>query len=417
MTTTTSAAVKATQEDSGSTPRTNSATLIRPVFTKSRLLDFCNVKDLTAQTGHTPDEWPLVIVKELIDNALDVCEEHGIAPQITIGIEPDSLTVADNGPGLAASTIAKIPDYNVTASSREAFVAPTMGAQGNALKTIVAMPYALSGTTGTTTIEAHRVRHTITFRADQIRQEPVVEIATDRSFVKNGTRITVQWPSTPRLENRSLKASKAKILQIADTYRVTNPHLDLTITVEGKPSERAKASNGQWQHWQPSSPAPAHWYEQDTIERLIAAHVRDGQDRGQDMLVREFVATFRGLSGSAKQKSVLNAAGAARMTLADFFGSGSSVNREGVANLLAAMKAESRPPKPSDLGVIGEDHMAAYLKDQGALLDSIRYKKIVHDNDVRPFVIEAAFAWCPDNISNRRQAIGLNFSPAIRNPI
>ena len=296
--------------------------LARPVFTTSRLLEFCSIKELTAQTGHGPDDWPVVIVKELVDNALDACEELGIAPQITIEIAPDRLTVADNGPALGAATIAKITDYSVRASSREAFVAPTRGAQGNALKTIVAMPYALSGTLGTTTIEANGIRHTITFKADQIRQKPVLEIATDRSFVKTGTRITVRWPTTPRSEFKPLKASTRQILQMADVYRATNPHVELTVTVEGEAACYAKASDPQWQHWQPSAPAPAHWYEQETFERLIAAYVRDGQDRSRDMLVREFVAQFRGLSGTAKQRVVLEAAGAARMTLADFFGSG-----------------------------------------------------------------------------------------------
>src|SRR5215216_2660727 len=58
--------------------------LARTTFSTSRLLDFASVKELTAQTGHEDGEWPLVIVKELLDNALDACEEAGIAPVITI---------------------------------------------------------------------------------------------------------------------------------------------------------------------------------------------------------------------------------------------------------------------------------------------------------------------------------------------
>ncbi len=53
--------------------------LARVTLSTSRLLDFCNRKELIAQTGHQPDAWPLVILKELIDNALDACEEAGIA--------------------------------------------------------------------------------------------------------------------------------------------------------------------------------------------------------------------------------------------------------------------------------------------------------------------------------------------------
>jgi DNA topoisomerase VI subunit B len=394
-------------------PRAQARCEPRPIFTTSRLLEFCNIKELTAQTGHGPDHWPIVIIKELIDNALDACEEHGIAPKITIGIESDSLTVADNGPGLSAETIAKIIDYSVRASSREAYVAPTRGAQGNALKTIVAMPYALDGNVGSTTVEAHGIRHKITFKADQIRQEPVVEVTTEPSFIKNGTRITVQWPQTPRSE---LKASGGKILQIAEVYRAINPHLCLQITIDGQPCDQAKASDRQWRRWQPSDPAPAHWYQQDTFERLIAAHVRDDQDRRRNTLVREFVSQFRGLTGSAKHKAVLDAVGAARMTLADFFGSGDAVNKASVAALLKAMKEESRPVKPLDLGVIGEDHLRAHLSALGAHPETIRYKRVVWDDNTRPFVIEAAFGYC-DAHEKRQLAIGLNFSPAIGNPI
>ena len=37
----------------------------------------------------------------------------------------------------------RLLDYTVRVSSREAYVSPTRGAQGNALKTIVAMPFVL----------------------------------------------------------------------------------------------------------------------------------------------------------------------------------------------------------------------------------------------------------------------------------
>lgn len=44
-------------------------------FSTSRELDFLSQKELVAQTGHQIREWPLVILKELVDNALDACEE------------------------------------------------------------------------------------------------------------------------------------------------------------------------------------------------------------------------------------------------------------------------------------------------------------------------------------------------------
>jgi hypothetical protein len=74
----------------------------RQTFVTSRLLDFFSEKELVAQIGHSKADWPLVAIKELLDNALDACEEAGIAPEITVTVAENSLSVQDNGPGLPA---------------------------------------------------------------------------------------------------------------------------------------------------------------------------------------------------------------------------------------------------------------------------------------------------------------------------
>ena len=53
----------------------NAPLLARTIFKTSRLAEFCSKRELTNQTGHAVEEWPLVIVKELLDNGLDACEE------------------------------------------------------------------------------------------------------------------------------------------------------------------------------------------------------------------------------------------------------------------------------------------------------------------------------------------------------
>jgi DNA topoisomerase VI subunit B len=132
------------------------AVLRRETFKTSRLLEFCSKKELIAQTGHDAEDWPLCILKELGDNALDNAEEAGLAPTIEIAVstERGEITVADNGTGIPPETVADILDYTVRVSSREAYVSPTRGAQGNALKTILAMPFALDGKLGEVVIEA-----------------------------------------------------------------------------------------------------------------------------------------------------------------------------------------------------------------------------------------------------------------------
>src|SRR6516225_1017538 len=91
--------------------------LSRETFKTSRLLDFCSERELTKQIGHGAEQWPLVILKESVDNALDACEEVGTASVIQIEVETGAIAITYNGPGLAAETIACMLDFSVRVSS------------------------------------------------------------------------------------------------------------------------------------------------------------------------------------------------------------------------------------------------------------------------------------------------------------
>lgn len=170
--------------------------MTRTVFSTSRLLEFCTVAELTKLVGCEPDRWPLVIVKELADNAIDACEETGAAPEIEIAVSTrkGSITIRDNGPGIAPDTVTRLLDYRNKTSSREAYVGPSRGAQGNALQALLAMPFALDGTTGKSVIEARGIAHHITFGIDPVRREPRIEHERRRSSVHSGTCVTLLWP-------------------------------------------------------------------------------------------------------------------------------------------------------------------------------------------------------------------------------
>jgi hypothetical protein len=156
------------------TDKSNAPRLERITFRTSREMDFFTERELITQTGHARAEWPLVIVKELIDNALDACEEAGVPPVISVTADPCGITVCDNGPGLPEATLRGALDFTVRVSNREAYVSPCRGAQGNALKTLLPMPYVLDPEQGKFILAAHGKRHEITCGMDPISQRPVI---------------------------------------------------------------------------------------------------------------------------------------------------------------------------------------------------------------------------------------------------
>jgi DNA topoisomerase VI subunit B len=410
------------------------ATLNRKHFETSRLLDFFSQKELIAQTGHQVSEWPLVLIKELFDNALDACEEAGIQPEISVDVTPAGIRISDNGPGIPQSVIESVLDFSVRVSSREAYVSPSRGAQGNALKTIVAMPFVLLGSGGVD-IESQGIKHRIQIDVDRLRQQPRIE-HRQNDGLSSGTSIFIDWPSdveasfTPEQHRRFLqndlppeeKASfilasgKERFLQFADDYCWLNPHLTLRFSW-GDIHFESPATNPDWSKWKPSDPTDPHWYTVEDLSRLIAATACHAEQNGQPSpTVREFVSEFRGLSGSAKQKATCEDAGLLRARLADLIVDG-EVRDSNAKRLLSAMRQNTRPVKAKQLGVIGEDHLRACCLAAGGSESTFEYRKVLHDAEgERPLVVETCFAYCPGELQSRRIVTGVNWSPAIKNP-
>ena len=86
-----------------------------------------------------------------------------------------------------------------------------------------------------------------------------------------------------------------------------------------------------------------------------------------------------------------------------------------VAKLLATMQAETKPVPARDLGLLGRDHFESRFADIGAEAETFQYRRELCDIEGVPYVIEAAFAWCPDN-DIREQIVGVNSSPSLINP-
>ncbi len=390
--------------------------LTRTAFRTSRLLDFVSQKELTLQCGYGPHDWALVAVKELIDNALDACEEQGIAPEITVTLDETGLTVADNGAGIPPEVVDLLLDFSIRVSTREAYVAPDRGAQGNALKTVVAMPFVLDGEEGRVDIIGGGFSSEIAFRVDRIQQRPAAEVSRSR---KDGSLVRIYWPPVTSYDDEELvpflQEHAPAIRRLAADFTYLNPHLTLAFDGFGEQSTIAATDPG-WRKWAPSSPTSPHWYEREHLERLLGAYItHDLQEGKSGRTVREFVAEFKGLSSTIKQKAVLAETGLARAPLASLV-AGRDFDHEQTARLLAAMKAQAKPVGPRVLGTIGHAHLKARFAELGIRQGSFEYKKVSSVDEGLPQVTEVAFAALEDETARRRLITGVNWSAAWVHP-
>jgi DNA topoisomerase VI subunit B len=404
-------------------PRKPEKKLTRVAFRVSRLMEFCTKRELQNQTGHSVHQWLLVVLKELMDNALDACEEAEVAPVISIRVNPDSGTIIiqDNAGGIETDTIKSILDYTIRVSSREAYISPTRGAQGNALKTIVAMGYVLDrekangdDAVGVTIIETRGVKHRIKFEVDHINLQPRITHDTTPASFKVGTQITIQWP--PKAELFSWAAYYVK--DLVESYTWFNPHLTLSGFWNDKEFINVEATNPNWEKWRPRNPTSPHWYDETRLQRYLAAHVARDRDTGRRRTVREFIAEFRGLSGTALQRKVLQEVGCSYQSLAQFFG----VNREGIAKLLMSLRKYSKPVAPKHLGVIGAEHLKQRFLLAGGNAETFRYeqRKGMTDDGI-PYIIEFVFGLHQHGLTqeskvSRKIVTGANWSVGINNP-
>jgi hypothetical protein len=425
--------------------------LQRVTFRTSREMDFFSERELVTQTGHDRDEWPLVIVKELVDNALDACEEADVPPVVEVTADAGGITVRDNGPGLPEDTLKAALDFTIRVSSREAYVSPTRGAQGNALKTLFPMARVLDPEHGRLIVTAHGRRHEITCGADPISQRAVVhDDVTDapkstnsrpRAGQRNlgfsgGTEVRMEWGAdddarpfsrfTPAGDYHLRDALRA----LVEGFALFNPHAMVTFGYFGTRTVW-KATNPAWGKWKPHQPTSAHWYEPRHAERLIGAYIAHERDSGTDRLVSDLLAEFEGLARSGKRTRVLNDSGLKRARLSDLV-AGDRLDGDKVAQLLLAMQRHTRPVNPVRLGVIGEAHFRERLLGMGVKPESFRYGKKTGggkstnpapgpDGETKvsdvPWVLESAFGWRGEKAEDARQIYtGANWSAAIKNP-
>ena len=201
------------------------AILEREHFTVSQENKYFSLESLSKMIGQEPNQWRHAALKELIDNSLDAAESvyPAITPNILIEFTETEngliLSVADNGPGIAADKIPQIADFTANSSTKLFYRAPLRGAQGNALKTLIGIPVALGQERGHLDIETRDWRHSLQAWLTPVgvrKDHQQTEIET------TGTRLTATIPGP--LDCYYWEPARWII-----AYSLFNPHATLQI--------------------------------------------------------------------------------------------------------------------------------------------------------------------------------------------
>lgn len=378
-------------------------TLPRETLATPRAAEFFELRALQAQTGQPAHRFAEVLVKELVDNALDAAETAGTSPEVTVEVADCGdhwrIAITDNGPGMSPELVERILDFSVLVSDKAAYRSPTRGLQGNALKTVLGIPFAL-GVREPLLIEACGTRHRITAGIDPAGE---LRIGHERQTVppRPGTTVTVAVPADPDLD----------IGRWARGFALVNPHAavayrdngaELGETVSYKPT----APDG-WRKPLPTDPTSAHWYDPPALARLVFAHIGAARRGGRDLPLGEFVRSFAGLSSTAKAKAACATLPAIRR-LSDF-----EADPEAISTLLQAMQAASRAPKPAALGRVDEGHYRALFEGWYGV-QRFWFKRAATADGAIPWVVEIAVA---ETTQPGELHFAVNYSPTFGDPL
>jgi hypothetical protein len=227
-----------------------------------------------------------------------------------------------------------------------------------------------------------------------------------------------------RLNPRTLDCWQVLGGRVLMEFVWVNPHLTMTLCLDGK-TYQASATNLGWSKYRACDATSAHWYSLEQIERYAGALIARDQERGragrEKTTVRDFIAQFRGMSATDKQKQVLRELGAAHMSLSQFYGSETKVNHPRMEKLLGLLQAHTRPVRRELLGVIGEEHLRRLIEDAGGEPASFKYFAKPGVANGVPYMVEIALCpfkqWVDGGTAKDRVLItGVNFSATLANP-
>jgi len=280
--------------------------------------DFVRLEGLQKLTI-TAHDWDLYVVKELIDNGLDADEADPniTTPHIRVSVqyvenhlpngnERSVFIVVSNLSRFPVEQLDDLFDLDKRVSDKQYYNVPTRGAQGNALKTILGIPYALNYhyfsnyhlDVDPLVISYADKKALITLDIDKVNEQ--ITLHTEIKAVRHPeamTKIVVNIPQFFQQIPRKMEDLK----QFAQSFALFNPHahFDFKFTFTQNDGTHSNDESdtfasegdanwvGRYNHQQPS---PIHWYKLDKFCELVYALVRQANrpDYRLDEILGEF---------------------------------------------------------------------------------------------------------------------------------
>jgi len=400
------------------------AVLEREYFSVDRDDEYFTIDGLSKMIGQQPDQWRHAALKEMVDNALDTAESAYplIAPDILIEFTESenglTLTVTDNGPGIAADKVQRLTNFRAYQTNKFGYRAPTRGAQGNAIKTLLGIPVALGDERSHLCIESQGQRHLLTTwltpaGAKSDHQQTETEIS--------GTRFTITIPG-------SSNDYRWRPIRWLTAYGLFNPHARLQIreiapvwTMDDETEEGHLASEpfsdlslsptidfprDRWRKFLPTDPTPAHWYTRNEFAVLVHLIAKQNPRK----MLSDFIQEFKGLSRIWRKVQHLVAA----KTIEQLAESPLTIT-----TLHEALLTHAKKPKPEILGRVGPDHFqqrfnAEFIIKSERKGERYWYKHQWAIDGGTPYLIEVAIA---ETEIAGGVFYGLNYSSPFADPL
>jgi hypothetical protein len=271
------------------------------------------------------------------------------------------------------------------------------------------MPYAL-GIDEPVVIQSMGTKHSVKDWLDPSGKLRIDHQKADSSVV-SGTVVSVPIPYSVNVDP----------VKWARGFSLFNPHCSFSVKIEEIEWVNDHANSeiifneiyqntavDKWNKFSTKDTASVHWYDLAAFRRLVYCYISDAQTGGTDILLRDFVMQFRGISSTVKAKAVCGYFAQRRLSEFD-------AHEEDIGRLLDVLKKSSQQPKQGILGIIGGDH----FRDRFGELYGVKkfyYKKRLFIDAGIPYVMELAIAKT-DPEYGCHAFYGINFSHSFGDPV